>query len=128
MKPDKIIISLLLLIFLTTLSWITSCTHTADISDVPEVCFTRDVLPVFLNSCALADCHDGTGESDLLLTNYHDILEGVKPGDPGDSEIYKSITAKGGEDMMPPDQPLSTDNRVLIRFWIEQGAIETTCQ
>jgi hypothetical protein len=128
MKPDKIIISLLLLIVLTTTSWFTSCTHTADISDFPEVCFTRDVLPVFLNSCALASCHDGTGESDLLLSNYNEILKSVNPGIPDDSDIYKSITAKGGEKLMPPGQPLSTDNRVLIRFWIEQGAGQTTCE
>jgi hypothetical protein len=28
---------------------------------------------------------------------------------------------------MPPKQPLSLENRTLIRVWIEQGAAETTC-
>jgi hypothetical protein len=28
---------------------------------------------------------------------------------------------------MPPDNPLSLENRTLIRLWIEQGALPTTC-
>jgi hypothetical protein len=54
-------------------------------------------------------------------------MRGIKAGDPNDSEIYKAITKTSGEDKMPPDQPLSADNRTLIRLWIEQGAKETTC-
>ncbi|MBG0857912.1 MAG: hypothetical protein IQL11_00305, partial [Bacteroidales bacterium] len=32
-----------------------------------------------------------------------------------------------GENKMPPDQPLSLENRIIIRLWIEQGAMLTTC-
>jgi hypothetical protein len=28
---------------------------------------------------------------------------------------------------MPPDKPLSLDNRINIRLWIEQGAMPTVC-
>jgi hypothetical protein len=28
---------------------------------------------------------------------------------------------------MPPDEPLSKDNRTIIRLWIEQGAPATDC-
>lgn len=106
---------------------ITGCTHTADISDLPEICFERDVLPVFRNSCAISGCHDGSGESDLTLNNYLDISHAVKAGKPFESEVYRAITAIRGEDQMPPEQPLSLENRTVIRIWIEQGALLTIC-
>ncbi len=110
--------------------WIASCTHQTNISDLPEVCFEGDVLPVFQNSCAISGCHDGqgNGESHLVLNNYTDIMKGISPGNPGASRLYQAIIAKGGEGQMPPKQPLSLDNRTLIRVWIEQGAQETVCQ
>ena len=126
MKVKKVYLLFSLIIIITLLSWISSCKHAADISGLPEVCFEGEVLPIFKNSCALTACHDGTGESDLVLNNYEGIMEGIKSGDPADSEIYEAIT-NSGDDRMPPDQPLSTDNRTLIMVWIEQGAEQTTC-
>jgi hypothetical protein len=128
MKPDKIYLSLALLVILTTLSWITSCTHDAKITDLPEVCFDRDVLPVYKNNCAISGCHDGGGESQMALDNYNSILQTVVPLNPDASQSYKAITTTWGENKMPPDQPLSLENRTMIRIWIEQGALPTTCQ
>jgi hypothetical protein len=127
MKPDKIFLSLTLLAILTTISWITSCTHDTKISDYPEICFARDVLPIFQNSCAISGCHDGRGESGMSLDNYTAISRTVVPGNPGASSSYKAIIATWGENKMPPSQPLSLDNRTIIRIWIEQGAGLTTC-
>ena len=129
MKPDKIFLSLAMVIILTTTSWITSCTHKPNISDFPQICFDRDVLPIFQNNCAISRCHDGGGgrESAMALTNYSEISRSVVPGNPDASRIYKAITAKGGESTMPPGQPLSLENRTIIRIWIEQGAGSTTC-
>jgi len=127
MRIDNIFLFLTLLTIFTALSWISSCTHKVNIDDLPEICFERDVLPIFLNSCAIAGCHDGTGEDDLILDSYENIFEEVKPGDPLDSKIYKVLITTSGEDKMPPDQPLSLENRTLIRFWIEQGARFTIC-
>ncbi len=112
---------------MTTFSWISSCTHNADINNIPEICFERDVLPVFQNSCAIAGCHDGTGESDLRLTSFVQIKDAVEPGKPYSSEIYKAIISTFGENKMPPGPPLSLENRTLIRLWIEQGAALTIC-
>jgi hypothetical protein len=127
MKIDKIFLFLSIVIIITILSWIASCKHEADISGLPEICFEGEILPVFLNSCAISQCHDGQGESDLILNNYLEIRSAVIPGDPYSSAVYKVIIATTGENKMPPDQPLSLDNRTLIRIWIEQGAKETTC-
>ncbi|TAL81791.1 MAG: hypothetical protein EPN88_00280 [Bacteroidetes bacterium] len=127
MKPDKTYLSLLLLSILTTVLWISSCTHNAKIADIPEVCFQRDVLPIFINNCAMTGCHDGGGESGMALNNYIDISNSVVPGNPNSSQLYQTIIDVWGANRMPPNQPLSLENRTLIRLWIEQGALETVC-
>jgi Planctomycete cytochrome C len=127
MKPDKIYLSLTLLILLTVFSWVTSCTHTANIANMPEVCFTGDVLPIFINNCAISGCHDGGGrESRMALNSYDNIIRDITPGNPDGSRLYQTIIAKWGN-RMPPNQPLSLENRIKIRVWIEQGATLTIC-
>jgi len=126
MKPDKIYLSLIILISLTAFSWFSSCTHTADIANLPEVCFDRDVLPIFLNNCAISRCHDGTRGSRMAFNNYTDIRASVVPNNPDASQSYQAIISKWGN-LMPPNQPLSQEQRTLIRVWIEQGANPTVC-
>jgi hypothetical protein len=126
-KSDKILLSLALLIILTLFSWLTSCTHVANIANIPEVCFTADVLPIFVNNCAISGCHDGvSGESRITLNNYADISGMVTAGNPNASRSYQAIITKSGENMMPPSHPLSLNDRTIIRVWIEQGAIESS--
>ena len=127
MKPDKILLLPGLIFILTILSWISSCTHKADLENIPEICFERDVLPIFQNNCAISGCHDGQGEPDLILNNYVSISHAVEPGNPYSSKVYKAIITTSGENKMPPGQPLSLENRSIIRLWIEQGAGLTTC-
>ena len=130
MKPDKIYLSFALIIIFTTVSWITSCTHKANIEGIPEICF-KDVLQIFTSSCAKSGpgyrCHDGLGESRMALNDYPSILRSVVPFNPGSSKAYKAIITTWGENKMPPDRPLSLENRTIIRLWIEQGAGPTTC-
>jgi hypothetical protein len=106
-----------------------SCKHESDIIDTfPEICFEAQVLPIFQNSCALSGCHDGYGgESGYKLNTYSDIVNGVDPGNPGGSAVYTALSNTWSEGMMPPSQPLSLENRIIIRLWIEQGALNTTC-
>ena len=127
MKLNRLSFSLIALLFLTGISWITSCTHDAKINDLPEVCFARDVLPIFQTSCAISGCHDGGGHEAMALNSYATISRTVTPGKPDGSQAYSAITSTWGENKMPPQQPLSLENRTIIRVWIEQGARETTC-
>jgi hypothetical protein len=126
MKPDKISLFLASLVILTAISWITSCTHDADISSMPEICFKRDVQLIIGTNCAISGCHDGTGEA-MPLTTYTEIRNEVEPGNPDKSPLYQAIIATWGENKMPPDQPLTQENRTIIRVWIEQGAAEVKC-
>jgi hypothetical protein len=125
MKPDKIYLSLFLLLIVTSVSWVSSCTHDADITGYPEVCFQRDVLPVFQNSCAMSGCH--SSGSEFSLTTYDQIVRNVVPGNSQKSKLYQVISSSWGVQRMPPDLPLSIDNRSIISLWIEQGALNTTC-
>jgi hypothetical protein len=128
MKIDKIYFFLGLLFILIIISWISSCSHSADITNIPEICFDRDVLPIFQNNCAISRCHNGTGESGVALNNFASISRSVEPYKPYSSRLYKAIITTFGENRMPPGQPLSLANRTMIRLWIEQGAGMTTCQ
>jgi hypothetical protein len=125
MKPDKIYLSLTLVILLALFSWFTSCTHVANIANLPEVCFTADVLPIFTTNCAISGCHDGRGETQMALNNYTEISNGVTAGNPAASRLYLSMIAKWSN-IMPPAKPLSLENREKIRIWIEQGAAGST--
>jgi hypothetical protein len=127
MKIKRIFFFSGLLFTLIILHCISSCTHNADLANIPEICFERDVLPIILNNCAITGCHDGTGESEHIYDSYTSIAHHTEPGKPYSSEIYKAIISTWGEEKMPPDKPLTLENRLFIRLWIEQGARETLC-
>jgi hypothetical protein len=126
MKSNKIYFLLALIIVFTFAAWISSCTHEAKISDQPVVCFERDILPIFTTNCGMTGCHDGT-HVDQSFNSFANISRSVVAGNPNKSEIYQIITDTWGFNRMPPKQPLSLENRTLIRVWIEQGAANTTC-
>lgn len=122
-------LSLAGLIFLLGIALLTTnaCKHEGPAAQQLEViCFTEQVLPIFQNSCATTDCHDATtAEEGYVFTDYASIMEAITPGNTSKSKAYQAIT--GSSELMPPDNPLPTDKRTLIRLWIEQGAKDTTC-
>lgn len=128
MKNDSI--SLVLLIglpfLLAVVIFLHACKHESHLADIPEICFERDVLPVFQTSCGISGCHDASSGG-YDFTNYSGILSALEPGNPDKSAVYKSITEIWSNEMMPPSQPLSIENRILIRIWIEQGARNIEC-
>jgi hypothetical protein len=92
-----------------------------------EVCFESSVLPIFVSSCALQDCHDAkTHKEGYILDNYTYIIrKGIKPGNAGESKLYK-VLFETGDDRMPPDAPLTQAQKDTIAAWINQGARYTT--
>ena len=111
----------LIVVFLS----VNSCKHEGIPADqFPEICFQDQILPIFQNSCA--SCHGGTrGEAGLNFSSYDGIMKAISPGNPDKSKAYKAITSTF--QLMPPDNALPEEKRILIRLWIEQGARETTC-
>ncbi|MCA6073569.1 hypothetical protein [Fulvivirga sedimenti] len=102
--------------------------------DPDSVYFTNDILPIFLSSCAIAGCHDAqTHEEGLILTNYQNIMRGIKPFNPGESKFYKVMTLPETDDLMPLDPAtgrgyyLPQEQLDLIKNWILQGAPQNEC-
>jgi hypothetical protein len=101
--------------------------------DPDTVYFQNQILPLILSSCATTDCHDKlTGEQEVLLVDYASIIHygEITPGDPEDSELYEAITEDNEEDRMPPPpkNPLTNEQKNLIKKWIQQGAKNNFCE
>lgn len=101
-------------------------------SGIAEVCFERDVLPIFISGCGIPGCHDpGTVEGDYVLTDYASIISrDFSPGDPANTKIYKVITEPVTEDAhMPllPHPSLTSAQIDNIRNWILAGGLNENC-
>jgi len=121
---------------------LSSCHHSADLSIAPPkppppgpefkcshdiIFFRNSVLPVILTGCARTGCHDETKHrSDLVLDSYSGIMSLVTPFDPQGSKLYKVLFSNPGK-RMPPDTPLSMDQKSVIYWWIAQGANSNKC-
>jgi hypothetical protein len=128
MKIRKIIPVPLVAFLIATGMAQVGCTHeTQQLDEIRTVCFDTEVFPIFLSSCAVASCHDGSMHEGPRLDSYEGILRGVEPGNSAASPIYRSLVSRYREVAMPPDYPLSLEERMTIRIWIDQGAQETRC-
>ena len=106
-----------------------SCRHDPlGLDQIDTVCFDSQILPILQTSCGISGCHGGQGEraEGFSTESYQTIMQIVSPGNASKSKLYEVITAVYGE-MMPPNRPLSKEQRTLILVWIEQGAKNTTC-
>ncbi len=98
-----------------------------------SVCFTRDVLPILISNCTMAECHDAINpEEDIDLTSYTSIMQGreriVVAGNPSESKLYRSLVENDRDEIMPPPpRSLTTDQIALIARWIREGARNRDC-
>lgn len=98
-----------------------------------SVCFTRDVLPILITNCTMAECHDADRpEEGINLTTYDAIIHGretiVVPGSPSKSKLYESIvTDESDERMPPPPRSLTNAQIATIERWIREGAKNRDC-
>ncbi len=98
--------------------------------EVVPVSFYRNVRPIFQRRCS--GCHfAGKREGKLSVVSVTDIQSGgesgpgVVPGKPDESVILAYIT--GDKPEMPLNaEPLSAEDVLTIRRWIEQGAEDDT--
>lgn len=99
--------------------------------DPDTVYFQNTILPLVVSSCGTTGCHDQASHRDgIILTDYASILKTgkIKPGDPGDSEFYESLT-DDDDDLMPPppNEPFTSEQIQVIEQWILQGAKDNAC-
>ena len=132
MKGKKTLrISLILVLTAAVLVVVqTQCRHSDfDASTVAKVCYQTDIGPIFLRSCGTTGCHDSQrGKGGYSFTDYPSVMKAITPFDAQKSVAYKAITGKGFVQLMPPKSALSQNERILIRIWIDQGAVnDLTC-
>ena len=105
----------------------------ADYTGVPcdpdTVYFANTILPLLNSSCAKSGCHDvQTHKEGVIMSDYTNIKKKVKPGSPSQSKLYTMLSASGDNKMPPPPDPsLTTDQKSLIKKWIQQGALNNEC-
>lgn len=97
--------------------------------DPGVIYFQQQILPIFIAHCA--ECHSGPDpEDDIDLTSYANIMDGddiVRPYDLN-RKLFRRITDDDLDDRMPLNRPpLSQQQIDLIRDWIMQGALNTSC-
>lgn len=107
----------------------TKCGQDTSENPVDGICFVQDILPMILSSCGTTGCHDQiTAEEDYSFVNYAGIMEGIRPFDANDSEIYEAVTEDGDDIMPPPPRaPLTDGQKSKLREWIENGAENSDC-
>lgn len=130
-----------LLFLILSLSFV-SCHHNADLTIEPPkpappgpefkcshdtIYFRNSVYPVVLSECGKSGCHDQTSsKGDRVLDNYTDIYRLIVPFDPQSSKLYK-VLFSNSQGRMPPNSPLSTEQKSIIYWWIKQGGYNNKC-
>ena len=118
----------------TALLLLTCCLQSEARGESPEkrIDFNRDIRPILSNNCY--PCHGpdkNKRKADLRLDlkaglyAERDDHRPVVEGKPGESELYRRITAEKARERMPPEKSklqLRNSEIELIRAWIEQGA------
>lgn len=96
------------------------------------VYFQNQILPLLISHCAKSGCHDvASHEEGVVLVDYARVISTgeVKAFKPSNSELYKVLFKSDPSERMPPapDAPLTTEQKNLIKKWIEQGALNNVC-
>src|SRR6185436_6247123 len=93
------------------------------------VSFSRDVAPVLEKKCVA--CHGpDKAKGGLRLHTFTNLLHGgdskepiVTAGQPEKSKLYQLLVATDPDDRMPQkDEPLPTNQIVVLKRWIVEGA------
>ncbi len=130
MKQLKFTSGMILFLGMISLGFMFSCAHDATgVSEIKEVSFECEVLPIFQSNCTMSACHNSSDkEAEFDFSNYDGIMKAVTPNEPKSSEIYNVITDMWFVTMPPsPHNVLSKEQRTKIAVWIEQGAKNTKC-
>ncbi|MDC0307158.1 DUF1553 domain-containing protein [bacterium] len=99
-------------------------------AEAPIVNFNRDIRPLLSDRCFHCHGPDEENRKAGLRLDRRDGAEGainaLTPNDAAGSELYKRITSKDPEVVMPPQaahkKPISPQESKLFQSWIRQGA------
>jgi len=101
-------------------------------STASPLSFNRDVRPILSNHCF--SCHGSDVQqrkAQRRLDTFdgavalRDGIQGIAPGKPAQSELWRRVTSSDPEEVMPPAKSakrLSEAEKRTLRAWIENGA------
>ncbi|HEY3390972.1 MAG TPA: hypothetical protein VGK38_15440 [Prolixibacteraceae bacterium] len=95
-------------------------------STLDKVCYETDIARIF-STCNAADCHGSSAKGGYTFTDYLSVKKAITPFNAQKSLAYKAITGKGFTQLMPPSGALPEADRILLRIWIDQGAVNVPC-
>lgn len=105
--------------------------------DPNTVYFEQQVLPILLSNCTnpapgLNCHHTANGNNDRIqLTSYAALMNSdiIRVNRPLDSDLWEAINDTDPDDRMPrpPQNPLTADQKDLIRRWLLQGSQNNSC-
>ena len=103
------------------------------VCDPDTVYFNQMILPLLNSNCAVSGCHNPeTAEDDVVLSDYESILAtaDIVPFDANESDIIEVLFETDPDDMMPPpgNTPLTLEQKNLLIDWINQGALNNSCE
>ncbi len=83
--------------------------------------FKKDIQPLLKNKCSR--CHSGhEAKGGFSINTRTTLLEAAKPNDSAKSLLYQLITSKDPDERMPSEgEPLSPEQILLIKKWIDEG-------
>lgn len=103
--------------------------NTSKPCNADSVYFANDIFPLINSTCATTGCHDAISRREgVVLTSYSNIKSYVSAGKATSSTLYKVITRTGSERMPPPPAAAWTNDQInMLTKWINQGALENSC-
>jgi uncharacterized membrane protein len=112
---------------------VTQVGDTSTQCDPTKIYFQQQVLPILVSNCAMSGCHDdATHKEGVVLTSYSKVMTtgGVRPGNAGNSDLYKVLVKTDPGDRMPqpPRNALTSQQIQIIYTWIQQGAQNLVCE
>jgi hypothetical protein len=136
MKPLRIFLFTLFLMFITAVSWM--CKDDVTNGDTTEIVFPsknvsygKQVEPLFIRACAIPACHTAESKADaggLSLETYQEARSSpgvIISGDTVNSRLVWSLEALHGSPIMPPAfRPRLTQNQINgLKQWVFEGGL-----
>src|SRR5438128_557411 len=120
---------------LVAATWLSSSATAAGVDRAAgkgRVDFSRDILPIVSDVCFRSQGPDEKARKGKLRLDTREgafrVKEGksvIVPGKSAESELFRRITTKDPDDLMPPpesNRKLTTKQIALIHQWIDEGA------